>query len=122
MTEPDIYGYLLDNTDLTAEKARDLSAEIYKRLDYSSMYEQIDTLVQLLTTPDWPMKRKMFATRVDSDTPEIIDSIAKEFGCLRINSSGEIVGSAGVLLDKIAQGHLTIIPTSPDWPTPSPLH
>ena len=59
-------------------------------------------------------KRKMFATRVDSDTPEIIDSIAKEFGCLRINSSGEIVGSAGVLLDKIAQGHLTIIPTSPD--------
>ncbi len=52
MTETDIYGYLLDNTDLTTEKARDLSHKICKRLDYSSMYEQIDTLVQLLATPD----------------------------------------------------------------------
>jgi len=52
MTEPDIYGYLLDNTDLTTEKARDLSHKIYNRLSYESMYEQIDTLVQLLTTPD----------------------------------------------------------------------
>ena len=48
--------------------------------------------------------------RVDQITPEVIDSIAKEFGCKRIDGKGVIKGSAGVLLDKIAQGKLKIIP------------
>ncbi len=60
------------------------------------------------------MKRRMFATRVDQDTPEIVDAIAKEFGCLRVDGDGIIHGSTGVMLDKIAQGKLTIIETSGD--------
>ena len=59
------------------------------------------------------MTRRMFATRVDQDTPNIVDAIAKEFGCIRIDGSGVVKGSTGVLLDKIAQGHLNIIPTTP---------
>ena len=55
-------------------------------------------------------KRRVFATRVDVNTPDIIDSIAKELGCLRI-ASGTIAGSTGVLLDKIARGELIIIPS-----------
>ena len=52
MTEPEVFCYLLDNTDLTAEKARDLSFKIYDLLSYEFIYEQIDHLVQLHTTPD----------------------------------------------------------------------
>lgn len=52
MTENDVYSYLVDNTDLSDEKARDLSAKIFLRLDYSCMYEQIDMLLELPNTPD----------------------------------------------------------------------
>ena len=58
------------------------------------------------------MKRRVFAIRVDADTPEIVEEMAKEFGCLRINGEGFLKGSAGVLLDKIAQGQLKVV--SPD--------
>jgi hypothetical protein len=61
-----------------------------------------------------PKKRRLFSIRVDQITPELIDSIAKEFGCKRIDGKGVIKGSAGVLLDKIAQGRLRIISTTPD--------
>ena len=60
------------------------------------------------------MTRRTFATRVDQNTPDVVDSIAKDLGCLRIDGSGIIKGSTGVMLDKIAQGHLRIIPTTPD--------
>tara|TARA_Y100000589_G_scaffold283019_1_gene280827 strand:+ start:81 stop:263 length:183 start_codon:yes stop_codon:yes gene_type:complete len=60
------------------------------------------------------MTRRMFATRVDQDTPDIVDAIAKDLGCIRIDGSGVVKGSTGVMLDKIAQGHLQIIPTTPD--------
>ena len=60
------------------------------------------------------MTRRTFATRVDQDTPDIVDAIAKDLGCLRIDGSGVVRGSTGVLLDKIAQGRLSIIPSSPD--------
>lgn len=56
------------------------------------------------------MARRLWATRVDSETPAIMDSIAKDLGFKRINGDGVIQGSAGVLFDKIAQGHFKIIP------------
>ncbi len=56
--------------------------------------------------------RRIFSTRVDVETPDTVDAIAKEFGCLRINGSGIVQGSTGVMLDKIAQGHLRIVPAS----------
>ena len=55
------------------------------------------------------MSRRMFATRVDDDTPAVVDAIAKEYGCYRVDKSGKIEGSTGVMLDKIAQGKLSII-------------
>lgn len=62
------------------------------------------------------MTRRTFAVRVDQDTPDIVDAIAKDLGYLRIDGSGAVKGSTGVLLDKIAQGHifLSIIPITPD--------
>ena len=54
-------------------------------------------------------KRRVFATRVNSETPEIVDSIAKDFGCLRITGDGVVKGATGVLLDKIARGDLLIV-------------
>lgn len=55
------------------------------------------------------MERRIFATRVDVDTPDVVDAIAKNLGYLRIDGSGVVRGSTGVLLDKIAQGKLRII-------------
>lgn len=49
MTEDDIRLYLGDNTDLPNETIARITPEIYNRLDYSPMYEQIDTLALLLT-------------------------------------------------------------------------
>ena len=60
------------------------------------------------------MTRRVFATRVDQSTPDIVDSIAKELGCLRLDGAGVLKGSTGVMLDKIAQGRLRIISTTPD--------
>lgn len=57
-------------------------------------------------------KRRIFSTRVDVETPDIVDAIAKELGYLRIDGSGIVQGSAGVMLDKIAQGYLKIVPVS----------
>lgn len=51
MTEYDIKIYLGDTTDLPEEQIVSLSRLIYCRLDYTPMYEQIDNLVKLLTTP-----------------------------------------------------------------------
>ena len=52
MTIEDITLYLGDNTDLTDKQISDIAEEIYNRLDYSPMYEQIDTLALLLTQPN----------------------------------------------------------------------
>jgi hypothetical protein len=51
MSEYDIKIYLGDTTDLPDEQIASLSRLIYFRLDYSSMYEQIDNLVKLLAAP-----------------------------------------------------------------------
>ena len=54
--------------------------------------------------------RRVFACRVAVNTPAVMDSIAKEFSCMRIDKDGEIVGACGVLLDQIANGKLKIVP------------
>lgn len=53
--------------------------------------------------------RRIFACRVGVDTPAIVEEMAKEFGCLRVNGSGELTGACGVMLDRIAQGKLKVI-------------
>jgi hypothetical protein len=54
--------------------------------------------------------RRVFACRVAVDTPAIVEALAKELGCLRIDGSGELVGACGVMLDRIASGQLTVTP------------
>jgi hypothetical protein len=54
-------------------------------------------------------KRRIFACRVYVDTPEVVEEIAKEFGCLRINGDGVVSGAAGVLLDRIADGSIRLV-------------
>lgn len=55
------------------------------------------------------LSRRVFACRVAVTTPEVMDSIAKEFGCMRIDKDGSVVGACGVLLDQIANGKLKIV-------------
>lgn len=52
MTDNDIKLYLQDNTDLSDEVISLITPQIYNRLDYQPMYEQIDELTLLLTTDD----------------------------------------------------------------------
>ena len=54
--------------------------------------------------------RRVFACRVDVATPAAVEALAKELGCLRVNGEGELVGACGVMLDRIAQGRLKIVP------------
>jgi hypothetical protein len=53
--------------------------------------------------------RRVFACRVAVETPKAVEQIAQEFGCLRVDQSGELVGACGVMLDRIAQGKLKIV-------------
>ena len=53
-------------------------------------------------------KRRTWAVRVNVDTPFILDEMAEELGCLRIDGEGLLRGSTGVLLDKIAKGEFII--------------
>ena len=54
--------------------------------------------------------RRVFACRVDVATPAIVEALAKELGCLRVDGSGDLVGACGVMLDRIASGQLMVIP------------
>ena len=54
--------------------------------------------------------RRIFACRVAVTTPEIVEEIAKDFHCLRVDKDQNLVGACGVLLDHIAQGKLKIVP------------
>ena len=51
---------------------------------------------------------------MDVATPEIVESLAKDLGCLRINGEGVLTGACGVMLDRIAQGRLKVIPVEDD--------
>ena len=53
--------------------------------------------------------RRVFACRVDVSTPDIVEAMAKDLGCLRVNGEGELTGACGVMLDRIAQGKLKVI-------------
>jgi hypothetical protein len=53
--------------------------------------------------------RRIFACRVATETPGIVEEIAKDFGCFRVNKDHELTGACGVLLDRIAQGKLKIV-------------
>lgn len=55
------------------------------------------------------MKRRMFACRVYDSTVEAMDLIAAELDCYRINGDGKLVGSVGILLDRIASGEIELI-------------
>ena len=52
MTDDDIKLYLQDTTNLSDKVISWITPEIYNRLDYKPMYEQIDELTLLLTTDD----------------------------------------------------------------------
>jgi hypothetical protein len=54
--------------------------------------------------------RRVFACRVAVETPAIVEALAHELGCLRVDGSGELVGACGVMLDRIAQGKLLVVP------------
>lgn len=53
--------------------------------------------------------RRVFACRVAVDTPAVVEALAKELGCLRVNGDGEIAGACGVMLDRIASGQLKVV-------------
>lgn len=57
-------------------------------------------------------KNRVWANRVDRDTPDAIDKIAKEFGFNRLTGGldhPKWVGDTGKLLDAIASGKLKLI-------------
>ena len=58
--------------------------------------------------------RRVFACRVDVSTPEIVEALATDLGCPRISRDGQLTGAAGILLDRIAQGKLKVIPVDLD--------
>ena len=53
--------------------------------------------------------RRIFACRVAVTTPEVVEAIAKELGCLRVDKDANLVGACGVMLDRIAEGKLRIV-------------
>ena len=54
--------------------------------------------------------RRVFACRVAVETPAVVEALAKELGCYRVNGEGELVGACGVMLDRIASGQLKVVP------------
>ena len=54
--------------------------------------------------------RRVFACRVAVDTPAVVEALAMELGCLRVNGDGELPGACGVMLDRIASGQLKVVP------------
>ena len=55
--------------------------------------------------------RRVFACRVAVETPEKVEAIAYALGCYRVNphAPGELLGAAGVMMDRIAAGELKIV-------------
>lgn len=54
--------------------------------------------------------RRIFACRVAKETPTVIEEMAYQFKCYRVNNDGDLTGACGVMLDQIAQGKLKIVP------------
>jgi len=53
--------------------------------------------------------RRVFACRVANETPAVIEEIAAEFKCYRVNRDGDLTGACGVMLDRIAEGKLKVV-------------
>ena len=56
------------------------------------------------------MSRRVYACRCDVQTPAAMQEIARLYGCLYMGKGGELEPSVGLLLDRIAQGKLRIVP------------
>ena len=52
--------------------------------------------------------RRIFAIRVGTDTPEKLAELALERGFYFVGKGGERMGSAGQLMDAIADGRITL--------------
>ena len=52
--------------------------------------------------------RRVFAVRVDVETPDALAALALERGFYFIGAGGERQGAAGQLMDAIAKGEITL--------------
>jgi hypothetical protein len=55
-----------------------------------------------------PTGRRVFAVRVNNDTPEKLGAIALEHGLYYIGKGGEHAGASGQLMDAIAAGRIKL--------------
>ena len=73
-------------------------------------------------------KRRMWGIRVNADTPHILDEMAEELGCLRIDGGGYLCGSTGEwfclnriylhgTIENLAGFDLIVNTTGPDTPS-----
>jgi hypothetical protein len=53
--------------------------------------------------------RRVFACRVDANTPAAVEALAASLGCWRSGPDGDLVGACGVMLDRIASGQLKVV-------------
>lgn len=56
------------------------------------------------------MSRRVYACRCDTETPKAMAEIARLYGCVYMGKDGELAPSVGLLMDRIAQGQLLVIP------------
>ena len=52
--------------------------------------------------------RRIYAVRVEVQTPAALEELALEQGCCLLEEDGSTKGDVGRLLDKVAKGHLTV--------------
>ena len=52
--------------------------------------------------------RRVFAVRVDVETPELLGALALKHGFYYIGAGGEKLGAAGQLMDAIAKGEIVL--------------
>ena len=56
-------------------------------------------------------KRRAWGIRVDDSTPATIEAIAAKLECWRVDpQTRQLIGAAGVLMDRIAAGEFKIVP------------
>ena len=61
--------------------------------------------------------RRVWATRVDKNTVDVLDQLAFDLGFKRLTGgldSPRLVGNVGLLLDAIARGEFTVHANGPD--------
>ena len=58
------------------------------------------------------MSRRVYAVRCGTDTPPVLQEIARSYGCVYMGKGGQLEPSVGLMLDRIAQGELEVLPPS----------